>query len=460
MEVDLSKISLTGWNPRKSFSGDGMNDLIVSIQEHGILEPLLVRSDGNGGFQLVAGERRFRAAQSLDLETVPVVVKDLTDQQVREIMLLENLQREDLTALEEAEALQQLLENGMTQQQVAQRIGKSQPWVANRLRLLEAPEDLKQMIISREITPKHAIMLLRYKEYKKLFKLMISNLKKTLDEEGRISVRRLESKIRSCIMYDAANQGIVFDLDPPDWEKPDWWDMIDFSECKTCKHAFKSKRYGEETIYCLYKTCYANKNNVAKHKYEKKHNREEASDNDLFDISHAAWDSYMFLNSANFDITECANCAFKKIENGSLERELCTNPACFKKKQRAHTRKINDAKRKEEAQVMKALDTYIMKKTKMTKKDLRNLLRFFAQVTSSVDHIKGMKKYGIKKWMDAGKIVDEVPDDELMTAILRILYARLMVGRYSSGGTEFISKKELEREVPEAVKYFKEEDES
>ena len=136
----LSEIEPNKEQPRKVFSEEALNELADSIKEHGVLQPLLVRPLPTGGYQLVAGERRWRASRMAGLQEVPVVIRDMDEEQAMEIALIENLQREDLNAIEEASGYKLLMERyGMTQEQVAKRVGKSRPAIANALRLLHLP---------------------------------------------------------------------------------------------------------------------------------------------------------------------------------------------------------------------------------------------------------------------------------------------------------------------------------
>lgn len=147
--------------PRKYFDDDAIADLTESVREHGILQPLLVRPMSDGSYQIVAGERRYRAARNAGLSEVPVVIKVLSDEETALLALIENLQREDLSPFEEAEGMKQLMENyGMTQESVAQRLGKSRPAVANTLRLLAVPLPIREMIEDKELTAGHARAIL------------------------------------------------------------------------------------------------------------------------------------------------------------------------------------------------------------------------------------------------------------------------------------------------------------
>ncbi|GAE93848.1 chromosome (plasmid) partitioning protein ParB [Gracilibacillus boraciitolerans JCM 21714] len=141
-EIELKKCRPNPYQPRKVFEADAIDELKESILEHGILQPLIVRKSIRG-YEIVVGERRFRAAKEANLETVPVIIKDLTDEQMMELALLENIQREDLTPIEEATAYERLItELGTTQDQLSKRLGKSRSHIANLVRLLSLPEDI------------------------------------------------------------------------------------------------------------------------------------------------------------------------------------------------------------------------------------------------------------------------------------------------------------------------------
>ncbi len=151
--------------PRKDFTPEALSQLAESIKEHGILQPLVVRPRPSGRYQIVAGERRWRAARVAGLTELPVVIKELTDEQACEVALVENLVRADLNPIEEALAIKNLMENfSMTQERVAQRIGRSRPAVANSLRLLSLPEKVLPMLENGSLSSGHARALLTLSE--------------------------------------------------------------------------------------------------------------------------------------------------------------------------------------------------------------------------------------------------------------------------------------------------------
>ena len=160
-ELRLSEIEPNRSQPRREFDEQALQELSDSIARHGLLQPITVRPLPGGGYQIVAGERRWRAARMAGLETVPVVVRELSDEEAMELALIENLQREDLNPAEEAEGYRALMEQyGLTQEQVAERVGKSRSAVANTVRLLGLPPELLEKVRDGRITAGHGRALL------------------------------------------------------------------------------------------------------------------------------------------------------------------------------------------------------------------------------------------------------------------------------------------------------------
>ena len=161
LQVPVSAISPNPMQPRTTMEPQALAELAASIKEHGLIQPLVVTQQGPERYQLIAGERRWEAARLAGLATIPVVVKDATPQQVLELALVENIQRADLNPLEEATAFQQLVDEfGLTQEQVAERVGKSRVAVTNTLRLLRLPAEVKQALAKGAIREGHARALL------------------------------------------------------------------------------------------------------------------------------------------------------------------------------------------------------------------------------------------------------------------------------------------------------------
>lgn len=167
VEVRIDSITPNPWQPRKSMPEESLLELAASIREHGLIQPLIVTRISadplldEAEYQIIAGERRWQAAKLAGLTKIPVIVKDVTPQEMLELALVENLQRADLNPLEEAEAYRQLMDGfGLTQEQVAERVGKSRVAIANAVRLLRLPDAVKSRIISQEISEGHARALL------------------------------------------------------------------------------------------------------------------------------------------------------------------------------------------------------------------------------------------------------------------------------------------------------------
>lgn len=160
-QVPLTTIAANPRQPRREFNEAGLRELAASVAAHGILQPLLVAEKADGGYELIAGERRLRAARLCGLTTAPVIVKTVADREKLELSLIENIQRADLTALEEAFAYQRLIEEfGLTQEAVAARVGKSRPAIANTVRLLDLPPEAQAALQNKKINPAQARTLL------------------------------------------------------------------------------------------------------------------------------------------------------------------------------------------------------------------------------------------------------------------------------------------------------------
>ncbi|CCF07349.1 ParB/RepB/Spo0J family partition protein [Bacillus velezensis] len=189
-EIKISELRPNPYQPRKQFDDESLAELKESIIQHGILQPIIVRKSLKG-YDIVAGERRYRAAKLAGKETVPAIVRDLSESLMREIALLENLQREDLSPLEEALAYDSLLKHlDLTQEQLAKRLGKSRPHIANHLRLLTLPESIQNLIAEGTLSMGHGRTLLGLKNKNKLEPLV----KKVVEEQ--LNVRQLEQLIQ------------------------------------------------------------------------------------------------------------------------------------------------------------------------------------------------------------------------------------------------------------------------
>ncbi|MBR2333792.1 MAG: ParB/RepB/Spo0J family partition protein [Clostridia bacterium] len=190
IDVDITLIDRNPDQPRKIFNEESLREMANSIATYGVLQPLLV-TENNGRYLIIAGERRFRAAYMAGLKRVPVIVRELTNQQIQEIALIENLHREDLNAIEAAEGMRELMENhGLTQEAVANRIGKSRPYVTNTLRLLQLPKEVTDLVKEGHLSPGHARALISIDDKDYLVQLANQAV------ASHLSVRDLETKVR------------------------------------------------------------------------------------------------------------------------------------------------------------------------------------------------------------------------------------------------------------------------
>src|SRR5687768_17440585 len=161
-DVPLDQIKANPYQPRQIFDETGLGELSRSIQEHGILQPVILKRTGMDSYELVAGERRFRAARQAGLQSIPAVVREYQPSQMLEVALIENLQREDINAVDAAHAYQRLrTEFGLTQEEIARRVGKAQSTIANTLRLLALPDEVLASVQRGEITEGHARAILQ-----------------------------------------------------------------------------------------------------------------------------------------------------------------------------------------------------------------------------------------------------------------------------------------------------------
>ncbi|MEY8441888.1 ParB/RepB/Spo0J family partition protein [Lactobacillaceae bacterium 24-114] len=191
-EIELSLIRPNPYQPRRTFEPKALKELAASIAESGVFQPVILRQPDSklDRYELISGERRFRASKLADQKTIPAIVRTMSDEETMEIAVLENLQREDLTPLEEAQAYQTLMEKlSLTQAQVAGRLGKSRPYIANYLRLLGLPDDIKDLVSSGDLSMGQARTLLGLKDRQQLVNLA----KRAV--ENNLTVRQLEELV-------------------------------------------------------------------------------------------------------------------------------------------------------------------------------------------------------------------------------------------------------------------------
>ncbi|MDT7689904.1 MAG: ParB family transcriptional regulator, chromosome partitioning protein [Acidobacteriota bacterium] len=210
VEIDLDLIEPNNFQPRTNFDEERLEQLAQSIRANGIIQPLLVRRTSTEKYQLVAGERRWRASQRAGLQRVPCVVKDIPEDKMLELALIENIQRQELNAIEEAHAYKRLIESlGLTQEMVAQRVGRDRTFITNYLRLLRLPEDIQRLVETEQISMGHARALLGIDEPD-----IQRRLAKEVMDKG-LSVRQTERTIKRIVEgAEAITSASVIKEDP------------------------------------------------------------------------------------------------------------------------------------------------------------------------------------------------------------------------------------------------------
>lgn len=215
LNIPVQKLEPNPYQPRKHFDEEELQALADSIAQHGVIQPLAVRARENGYYQIVAGERRWRAARLAGLSEIPVVVIDADDQTTAELALIENLQRSDLDPIEEAQGYRRLIdEYGMTQERVAEHVGKSRPAIANTLRLLSLPEELLGEVSAGKLSPGHARAVLSLPE-----KERVGAARRMIDQE--LTVRQAENMCRNLLKKK-----------PPQEPKPAALEVDYIAECE------------------------------------------------------------------------------------------------------------------------------------------------------------------------------------------------------------------------------------
>ena len=194
-DIELDKIVPNRYQPRREFSDDSIKELAETLDKDGLLQPIVVREDGEDHYEIIAGERRYRAAKSLNWETIPAIVNNMNDDQAASLALIENLQREDLNPIDEAKAYTNLMKlNDLTQTALAKDMGKSQSYVANKLRLLKLDDDVQEALIEGKISARHgrALLNLRNDDQERVLK--------EIEDEG-LNVKQTEEIAKDVDAY-------------------------------------------------------------------------------------------------------------------------------------------------------------------------------------------------------------------------------------------------------------------
>lgn len=204
IRLPLEQIRPNPYQPRKIFEPEALAELAQSISEHGVFQPILVKKSSVHGYELIAGERRLRASKLAGQSDIPAIIVDFDDQQMMEISLLENIQREDLNAIEEAKAYERLIQSmNYTQEQLAKRVGKSREHITNTLRLLKLPETVQQAVVEKKLSMGHARALIPLKDEK-----LIEQIANKAIAQGW-SVRRMEQAVREALEAKARPEPVM-----------------------------------------------------------------------------------------------------------------------------------------------------------------------------------------------------------------------------------------------------------
>ncbi|MEW4372440.1 nucleoid occlusion protein [Paenibacillus kandeliae] len=199
-QIPVGNITTSPYQPRTIFDDAKIDELCQTIKTHGIIQPIVVRLR-NGKYEIIAGERRWRAVSKLGLATIPAIIREFNDSQAASIALIENLQREGLTSIEEAIAYQKLLDlHSLTQESLAQRLGKSQSTIANKIRLLQLPEEIRQALMNRQLTERHARALLSLEGVELQLRVMKEIIEKEWNvkqTEARVAFYKEKNQVKS-----------------------------------------------------------------------------------------------------------------------------------------------------------------------------------------------------------------------------------------------------------------------
>lgn len=201
LQLPVQRIIPNRFQPRTVFIDERIEELSQTIEAHGIIQPIVVRGIGDDKYELIAGERRWRAVQKLGWEKIPAIIKQMDDSQTASVALIENLQREELTAIEEAMAYAKLLElHGLTQEGLAQKLGKGQSTIANKLRLLKLPQSIQDALLQKKVTERHARALIVLKSPEKMDAVLQEIIEKQLN------VKQTEERVKRMIESETAEK--------------------------------------------------------------------------------------------------------------------------------------------------------------------------------------------------------------------------------------------------------------
>lgn len=449
--ISTEEIKITGLNPRKDFDEEGLENLANSIHQIGVLEPLVVR-EGPEGTELIAGERRLRAAKMAGLKKVPVVVKDLNDEQAREIMLMENLQRKDLRPLEEANALTALIEMGLSREELADRISMSASWVSGRIRLLKLPKEILKYLEEGKLGVEHAMAFVPYVEWP-VINVLVKNLQSEFASQYRGEVTDMSKHdIRHLIDLELRNGKQTLDIDSFGYmmdnreEKKKLFHKLK-PKCKGCKATIE---HGGTKRLCLDAKCFRKKmrqvNKELKVKQKKK--VDKITKGGKVDLDKAGWNTYEELTKkghrgARFNLQTCNKCKDRKtgVHADGKESTVCMRPSCFHEKNN-EVREAQEAESRRKVEVVRwNLESFLDeqpgilvhhpedergKRITSISVDVRAIRFAMLHITTDDDVYKvALKDYAKKKPKKGWKsVMAKVPDKDLARVFLSMLIVR------------------------------------
>lgn len=364
LNVSLDLITLSGLNPRLDMDKDALKELAQSIREVGIIEPLVVRKNGaKGRYELVAGHRRLKAAQMAGLALVPVIVHDIADEQMTEIMVLENLQREDLSPIEEAVAISGLLKAGRSEKDIAKTLGKCEKWVVDRFKLLHLPDGIKTALAEKRMNVSATVPLFQFLPSPGLMNRVSNELMKQAVERD-YDGNDAETKINDTLVLETLEKFVnSYSLNLSDLDNDyGWYPHFDGKDCKKCKEPIvHTTRWGEKVKRCLKKTCFQPKISKAKQllkeEESKPHGEKKKSGKHIRDFPGA----FHLDDNADFNTAVCQDCILKTVVKNWSDEDLpiCLKPSCAEKMDKA-AREILSTQHEEFRKVVeKKFDSFV-----------------------------------------------------------------------------------------------------
>lgn len=430
---------LEGYNPRKYWNPKKTEQMTNSIREKGVEQSLIVRLNGrlnkdtgNLMADVVDGHRRLSCAKEAGLTKVPVDIREMIDEQVKDLMFTSHFNKEDLDPLDLAYAIKERLDNGShTQESLGKIIGKSQSYIANLLRLLQAPDELKEMLSKREISPRHIITLLPFVTYPLFHEKLLSEMKVHLEYKGSLSVYELEEIILDSVLNDSNNS---FVLDLNSFPSDIWIYQKEFDRegCQECKHVYRGKDVERVNLFCLDTVCWRERLENAK-----KALMEILTKLEVIDLSTLEWHQYEQLKEVLFDISECETCRLCKRDSENLQNLVCINPGCCKKKKAAHTKVKNLEDKLEEERAWEYFDkTLLTEDLVLTGINIKFMLESLDKILDS----KTAKAKALEPW---GKEVSDVTNYFDGIALLRFIISHRLEKENKGPATVKSMKKAL-----------------